>query len=319
MIAAGRPPLHLWVYNHPLSGIGDQLVFFWLLMKQQGYRVTMSRRPRLDALNVIIENFSEDSSQTLIEFCERTGKRVAIIMTEHLDLSDDELLIHGLPLRNKNDYMAPETQLMRIKNLMDCAPWLRAIFTLGDLPELKGSALMFPGIPVRTLPFPALHRIAVAAETPQNDFAFSGGSTVFRTRILQKVAASHSLIQTTQYPSRKRRDQINASARIVLNVPQRLGWRWLSPMRIIAALNCGRATVSIATEDTSWISRCCLQLPGPDWPWRLAEARNNWIGEYLTASERYESMRLDFLAERGFPTDLFEYWSLLERSSLKYD
>lgn len=311
-----RPPLHLWVYNHPLQGISDQLEFFFLLLKQHNYHVSMSRKPRLDALNVVIENFSETSSRTLIDFCEQTGKRVALIMTEHLDLQGGELLIHGEPLWNNNDYMHPATQVARIKNLMDCVPWLRAIFVLGDLPQLKGSERMFPGIPVRALPFPVLPRIDIAEQTPQHDFVFSGALTAFRKQVLQTVGARHSLVHSTQFLPRKGRDQLNTTARIVLNIPQRPGWRWLSLMRIIAALHCGRATVSIASEDTSWIARCCIQLPEADWERRLGEMLADWQGAYAMAYQHYEQMRLDFFAERGFPSDLFEYWALLEARSL---
>lgn len=309
-------PLHLWVYNHPLQGISDQLEFFFLLLKQQGYPVSMSRKPRLDALNVVIENFSETSSQTLIDFCQQTGKRVALIMTEHLDLHGSELLIHGERLWNDNDYMHPATQVARIKNLMDSVPWLRAIFVLGDLPQLEGSERMFPGIPVRALPFPVLPRVDVAEQAPQHDFVFSGALTVFRKQVLQTVEGCHSLAHTMQFLTRKGRDQLNTTARIVLNIPQRQGWRWLSLMRIIAALRCGRATLSIATEDTSWIARCCYQLTESDWEQRLGEMIGDWQGAYATAYERYEQMRQDFLSERGFPSDLFEYWSLLEKSRL---
>lgn len=309
----GLPPLHLWVYNHPLHGISDQLEYFFLIMRQHGYPVSMSRKPRPDALNVVIENFSEASSQTLIDFCERTGKRVALIMTEHLDLKGGELFIHGERLWNDNDYMHPATQVARIKNLMDCVPWLRTIFVLGDLPQLEGSERMFPGLPIRALPFPALQRADPAAQAPHHDFVFTGGFTAFRERVLQSVAASHSLTHTTQFLPRKGRDQLNATARIALNIPQRSGWRWLSLMRIIAALRCGRATVSIATNDTSCIARCCFQLDEAQWEERVGDLLADWRGAYVVAHERYEAMRTDFANEHRFPSDLIEYWTLLEK------
>lgn len=311
-----RPPLHLWVYNHPMAGISDQVEFFFLLMQQQGYRVTMGRKPRLDALNVVIENFSETTSQTLLDFCERTGKRVALIMTEHLDLQGDELFIHGERLWNDNDYMHPATQAARIKNLMDCLPCLRALWVLGDLPELIGAERMFPGIPVHALPFPSLPRVDLTAHAPRYDFVFTGVITAFRQQVLHAVAAQHSLTHTTQFLSRKGRDQLNATARVALNIPQRPGWRWLSLMRIIAALRCGRATVSIASNDTSAISRCCFQLGEKDWEQHIGEMVQDWPALYAVAHERYQAMQAEFLNEQGFPTDLLEYWALLERKWL---
>lgn len=310
------PKLHLWIYNHPLAGISDQVEFFFLIMQQHGYRVSMSRKPRLDALNVVIENFSETTSQTLIDFCEQTGKRVALIMTEHLDLLKGELFIHGEKLWNNNDYMHPVTQVARIKNLIDCLSCLRAFWVLGDLPQLIGSETMFPGIPVHALPFPSLPRVEPAIQSPRHDFVFTGALTAFRKQLLQSIAKYHSLTHTTHFLSRKGRDQLNATARIVLNIPQRPDWRWLSLMRVIAALRCGRATISIGSRDTSAISRCCFQIEEAQWQNEVEGLLSDWPETYFLAHERYEAMRIDFIAERDFPSDMIEYWALLERKSL---
>lgn len=310
------PQLHLWIYNHPLAGISDQVEFFFLTMQQHGYQVSMSRKPRLDALNVVIENFSEVTSQTLIDFCEKTGKRVALIMTEHLDLLRGELFIHGEPLWNDNDYMHPVTQATRIKNLMDCISCLRSFWVLGDLPQLIGSETMFPGVPVCALPFPSLPRVAPAVKEPEHEFVFTGALTVFRQQVLKSLGEHYSLVNTTHFLSRKGRDQLNSSARIVLNIPQRSDWRWLSLMRVIAALRCGRATLSIGSQDTSAISRCCFQVSGDQSLHNAAELLSDWYGAYLLAYERYESMREDFIVKHPFPSDMIEYWALLERNWL---
>lgn len=310
------PLIHLWIYNHPLVGITDQVDFFFLIMRQHGYTVTMGRRPRLDALNVVIENFSESSSGTLIDFCEQTGKRVALIMTEHLDLRGDELYIHGERLWNTNDYMHPVTQVARIKNLMDCVPYIRNIFILGDLPRLEGSDRLFPGLSVRFLPFPKLHPVDLMAHQPSRDFVFTGFMTNFREQVVKSISKKYSLTHTTQFLSRRRRDQLNHDARIVLNIPQRPDWEWLSLMRILAALRSGRATVSIRTNDTSCISRCCFQLNDAEWQDRMGELLGDWRGSYNFAYDMYELMRIDFLKDFKFPSDIFEVWAMLERESV---
>lgn len=307
----GTPRIHLWVYNHPLIGVSDQITFLRMILQQQGYVMTLGRRPRLDALNIVIENFSETTSQILIDFCEQTGKRVALVMTEHLDLLGSELYIHGEPLWTYNDYMHPATQISRIKNLMDCATFFSAIFVLGDLPQLHDSERMFPGLPVRNLPFPVVPHSQAPAQPPQHDFVFTGAITAFREQILSDLSA-YSLAHLPQLLSRKRRDIFNTSARIALNIPQRPGWRWLSLMRIIAALLCGRATVSIATNDNSYISRCCRQLDEHEWKGQITSILSNWQCEYDSAWHNYDSMRLEFLELVNFPADIFEYWALLE-------
>ncbi len=314
---ANKPSIHLWVYNHPLVGISDQIEFFFMIMQQHGYPVSMSRKPRLDALNVVIENFSEESSEQLIEFCKQTGKRVAVIMTEHLDLLDGELFFHGERLDVPNDYMHPATQMARVKNLMDCVTYLRSILVLGDLPQLKGSERMFPGLPCRSLPFPKLQKVAPGDIFPTNDLAFSGALTEFRKKVLRSLKHRCTVNYPNHFLSRRARDKLNESARIILNIPQRPGWRWLSLMRVIAGLRCGRATVSVNTVDESQISRCCLQLPREEFDARIEELIANWQPTYTEMFERYEEMRTDFLTEHAFPTDIFSYWALLERKSLK--
>src|SRR3954470_4037116 len=111
MESCRTPVVHLWIYNHPFCRITDQVEFLKLTLAQNGYRLSIGRQPKLHALNFVIENFSEISSGILSEFCRSTGKRVAVIMTEHLDFIGDQISIHGTPLWQDNDYMHPDTQV----------------------------------------------------------------------------------------------------------------------------------------------------------------------------------------------------------------
>jgi hypothetical protein len=312
---AKNPPIHLWVYNNPLHGISDQIEFIFMIMREHGYKITMSRHPREDALNLVVENFSEATSGTLIEFCKNHGKRVALVMTEHLDLMGYQLFIHGDPLWSKNDYMHPATQVARIKNMMDCIPYLRAILVLGDLPELIGADVMFPGVPVRTLPFPKIDFIDVSKKEAKTDFVFSGVLTDFRKDILKKIQLNYSVDHPNYFLTRKERDRLYETAKIILNVPQRDGWRWLSLMRVMAALRCGRATISIGTNDSSAISCCCIQLSESEWERQISGLLADWRNVYRNSYDQYETMRLKFVNQRRFPTDLFQYWASIETIS----
>jgi hypothetical protein len=313
---AVKPAVHLWIYNHPINGISDQIEFFFLVMQQHGYPVTISRKPRLDALNVVIENFSEASSQELIDFCEQTGKRVAIIMTEHLDLIEGELVFHGERLGTSSDYMHPANQMARIKNLMDCITYIRCFLVLGDLPQLIGADRMFPGVACRFLPFPKLDRIRTEDGALENDLAFTGALTAFRKDLLDKLRQQFTVGYPSHFLSRHGRDRFNQTSRIVLNVPQRPGWKWLSLMRIIAALRCGRASVSVETCDTSHIAQCCVQLPIQEFEAKIGDFIANWQDTYSEMFDRYETMRQHFASEHPFPADIFGYWALLERRHL---
>lgn len=312
------PHVHLWIYNHPFCRISDQVEFLRLTVCQNGYRFSVGRQPKVNALNVVIENFSETTSETLCQFCRSTGKRVAVVMTEHLDFIGNQIYIHGDPLWRDNDYMHPATQFARIKNLMDCTPYIRSFIILGDLPELKNFDLIFNGITVRSMPFPRLeqrpqgtHRLSGA---DLSDLAFTGLMTTYRQQIVSSLEKGLRVSCPGKFVSRKVRDSLNRASKIVLNIPQRQGWRWLSLMRIIAALRCGRATISLGTNDDSKISACCTQLniEGADWIDALCGQLEKWESLYYRSVESYAAMADSYAKKVGFPHDLFDYWTLVE-------
>lgn len=314
------PLIHLWIYNHPFNGISDQVEFFITVFKQHGYTVSASRQPHNSALNVVIENFSAQTKGILTEFCQATKKRVAVIMTEHLDFDAGQIFIHGDPLWSNNDYMHPATQLNRIRYLMDSLPYIRCFFVLGDLPELKNISAMLPGIDVRTIPFPKIDLVQNNAECNSesitSDFLFTGFITSHREKILAVMRTSKlSIAFPEKFVSRKKRDAMNRSTRLVLNIPQRKEWRWLSLMRIVAALHCGRATVSLGTQDDSEIAACTYQVDinNPNWLLNLNEYAENWDALYRTALGNYKNMIEEFERLHKFPHDMFEFWAITDR------
>ena len=318
MKSSRSPLVHLWIYNHPFCRISDQVEFLKLTLCQNGYRMSVGRRPKVDALNVVIENFSETTSEILCDFCRSTGKRVVVIMTEHLDFIGNQIYIHGDPLWQDNDYMLPETQLARIKNLMDCAPYIRSFMVLGDLPGLKNLDLMFSGITVRSIPFPRLEQQPPRTNgLPANslsDLAFTGYMTTYRQEILSSIEKKLGVSCPGKFVSRRVRDSLNRASKIVLNIPQRRSWRWLSLMRVIAALRCGRATISLGTRDDSKIAACCTQLDieRADWVDALYEQVEKWESLYHRSVENYAAMADSYGKKVGFPHDLFDYWTIVE-------
>lgn len=309
-------PVHLWVYNHPPHGISDQVEFFIAIMRQNGHGVTMGRLPRQDALNVVIENFSDETSAILMNFCRETGKRVSVIMTEHLDFIDREIYIHGDPLWSDNDYMHPATQISRIRNLMDCACYIRGFFVLGDLPQLLNMNMMMPGVAVRTLPFPVLtwpedtpHWAALPA-----DLVFTGAVTGYRAELIDVLKSQLVVRHPDGFLSRKGRDKFCQLGRLNLNIPQRPDWQWLSLMRIIAALRCGRATVSLGTRDTSKIASCCVQIDMQAGAYltQLRDLTAQAEKIFAMAFAGYHAMAEEYLREHPFPADFFDYWAITE-------
>ncbi|MDC8448512.1 MAG: hypothetical protein LV473_09150 [Nitrospira sp.] len=314
------PPIHLWIYNHPFSGISDQVVFFVTALKQRGYAVSVGRQPRLSSLNVIIEGFSVRSNRdVLMEFCRSSKKRVAVIMTEHVDIENGQILFHGAPLGSANDYMPPATILARLKHLLECLSYIRCFFVLGDLPELRNISTMLPGLDVRTIPFPALDsgpQEAGASGDTAHDLVFTGVMTEYRARLLALLeGAGLSVACPRKFLSKNRRNAMNQLGKIIVNIPQREGWPWLSLMRIIAGLQTGRATISLGTQDVSRIASCCTQLDirEPDWMSTVKHSVHDWKEMYVRDFANYSIMAKKFEEEKPFPHDVFEYWSITDR------
>ena len=316
----GMPPIHLWVYNHPVSLISDQVSFAVMALRQHGYPVSVGRRPRHSSLNVVIEGFSSRNRDILLEFCQSSRKRVAVIMTEHLDIEHGRIFFHGAPLGTENDYMHPATILARIKHLLECLSYIRCFFVLGDLPELRNMSTLLPGLDVRAIPFPRLDGVSSKdidrSSEPVNDLVFTGGMTGYRVDLLGRLQAKGlSVVCPQAYVSRKRRDAMNRSAKVIMNIPQREGWRWLSLMRIVAGLQTGRTTISLGTSDISQIASCCTQLDirKQDWISEVKQCVDDSKSLYYRDAVNYSVMAKKFEQERPFPHDVFEYWSITDR------
>ena len=315
------PPIHLWIYNHPFSGISDQVVFFVTALKQKGYAVSVGKQPRPSSLNVVIEGFSLRSHRdVLMEFCQSTRKRVAVIMTEHIDIENGQILFHGAPLGSANDYMPPATIFGRVKHLLECLLYIRCFFVLGDLPELRNLSTMLPGLDVRSIPFPSLddgpcEAVGTSADTV-HDLVFTGVMTEYRAKLLGLLEEEGlSVTCPRKFISRNRRNAMNRSGKIIVNIPQREDWQWLSLMRIIAGLQTGRAAISLGTHDASRIASCCTQLNLQDHDWvnRVKQCVGGWKSLYMRDLMSYAAMAQKYEQERPFPHDVFEYWSITDR------
>jgi len=317
--ANGKPRIHLWIFNHPYHGISDQVDFFTASFRQAGYVVSVDRKPRNDALNVSIENFSVSTRDTLIDFCTKSRQRVAVIMTEHIDFDRGEIFVHGHPFWSHNDYMDPAVQVERLRCLMDCAPYVRCLMVLGDLPELRSMSELLPGMNVQTIPFPRLPHLphSDVSHRPQPDYdtLFTGVITQYRRALLKKIRNEGiSTYCPEKFVSVEQRDEMNRNARVVLNIPQRMGWNWLSLMRIIAALRCGRATVSLGTSDMSKIAACTYQLnmEDADWLRSLESLVGDWQGIYNEAHDNYCAMISQFELAYPFPHEFLETWAIAD-------
>jgi hypothetical protein len=261
----GAVRVHLWVFNNLFQGISEQVEFFCTSLRDHGFRPSVSRSPVHGALNVVIENFTPESAAQIARFCADTGKRVGVILTEHIDLLYGRLFFHGRPLSQRDEYMHSVTKTSRITNLLLLRDQISVLLRLGDLPRLRNFEQVMPGVPIRTIPFPSISPTdrALPGEKAQYDFVFTGILTAYRRKVLKTLSKSFSVYVPQGHGaqnlvSRRRRDAINAQAKLVLNIPQSSEWQWVSPMRVLAALRCRRVTVTFRSREKTLIDPICL-------------------------------------------------------------
>lgn len=315
-------PIHLWVYNHPFPRISDQVSFAVLAFRQHGYAVSVGRRPVPTSLNVVIEGFSSSHRDILIEFCRSFQKKVAVIMTEHMDFEHGRIFFHGSSLGSENDYLHPISAMARVTHLLECLPYIRCLFVLGDLPELRNMSIMLPGINIRSIPFPKLDDMSnmyVESSTGIcSNLVFTGAITRYREKLLAILEADGIPVACPKvFVSRRRRNSMNHAAKLILNIPQREAWRWLSLMRIVAGLQMGRATISLGTSDVSCIASCCMQLDilKEGWINEVKKCIDDWRLMYRRSIVDYSLMAKVYEQKNPFPHDVFEYWSITDRVS----
>lgn len=308
-------PVHLWVFNHPVNAISDQIEFFIDAFSEAGYKASWGRNPQKNALNVLIENFTFEGRKVVADFCEAYGTRVAVIMTEHVDLVKSQVLFHGKPLGNRSDYIKKDEQISRLRHLLFLQRYIRCLFVLGDLPRLENFNQMMVGAEIHTIPFPSIAFLNKRDARPNFDAVFTGYLTDHRKKVLCELEAKKLNIKYERYMvPHKLRNALNKDACIILNIPQERDWKWLSPMRVIAGLKCGRATVSINTSDTSEISRCVLQIDASDRDWAngLMPIVDNWLNVYIEAFEKYSDLVVNFREKHSFPHEVMEYWAITD-------
>lgn len=315
-MAPTRPEVTLWVFNHPLRYITEQAEFFCSILRENGYRVRISNRPSPSSLNVLIENFQTATTDPVLEFCRAYRKRVAVILTEHLDFIGQQILFHDVRLYSGNDYMPPLVKMERLSSLMILREQIRCFLRLGDMPRLVNLEQMIPGIPVRTLPFPAIapaDRSALDRRSgPDIDLVFTGQMTDHRRQMLDRLQKDFTVLTGRDIVSRRRRDAMNARARLVLNLPQSRSWQWLSTMRVLAALRCRRATLAIGNFHESAVSPGCLRLREEELErTRVREAVDRHEAEFEARLAAYNAMARSG-ANAPFPHADFELWAELE-------
>ena len=311
-----RPLVHLW--DQSLGPIDDQISFFCESFEQNGYSASAGAIPRTDALNFVIENITKETQALFVDFCTTHHKRLCIIMTEHIDVAEGELLFNGMPLGRQSNYIPMTHKLARFGRLVANRDYFSGFAVLGDLPRLRGISTFFPDTEKFTIPFPDLDYIHSEKKSrTTHDLLFTGYLTRYRSQVLSILQdAGFSTWTPGKLVIAKDRDFYNRQAQIILNIPQDENWLWLSPMRVMAGLRCGRATVSLATQDDSEIVGCTcpLDIEKPDWIKTLSGYVHNARHAYEKTHADYTKIARLFREKFPFPHHFLETWAAGEHN-----
>ena len=312
------PPIRLWAQRSEAMFNADHYAFLRDSFTAAGYSdFSISPHPRDDALNLVIEYFPPHKRPVYWDYFQAKGKRIGIIMTEHIDWQDGNILFHGRPLDAEDNYLTNKSKYDRIKGIQSLLEVTACYLRLGELPELKNYPEIFPGPVLYPLPYPAINPVSRRqtgqAEGYDFDLAFVGFMTDYREEVTAQLKTHFHVGAHRRTLSRHQRDAFHSRAKIVLNIPQRPDWLWPSPLRIYAALRAQRGTIHIGANPIGVSPKFCAVMP-PD-EGMLAKQLMDWIenptGFYKDCLDRYNKFIQS--EENGtFPHHIFEEWAQAE-------
>lgn len=304
--------VNLCIFNHPMAGITDQAFFVETLLRNRGYDVSISDRLRKDALNLVIENFRLASDgfnfvESMEKFCGRFGKRVGIIMTEHIERHEAQILFNGALL---TDAVYIANKMSRLFSVLAHSKFAHCFFTLGPLPELNSFRQIFLLHSLYRLPFPDLGTSMPAGDLPYADeigydAVFTGSMTPYRKQVLEELRSRFKILVSTEFQTEVRREALYRGAKVALNIPQDASWGWISPMRVIFGLRVGRPTVHFGGT---------LRQTEFDRAVPLEEDLSTAIAD-PAALYKNQATGYDQLVRKGanqFPDHIFRLWAMLE-------
>lgn len=309
--------IHLWIFNHKFTHIIDFTESLIARFRQNGYRVTLGRRPNGDALNVVLESFNTESRGEIKEFYRATGKRVAVVMTEDLEFIENRVLMHQKPIWEDDGYMHPGTKVRRVVNLVALTPYIELFITFRTMIDLSSLAIVFEETPVCYLPYPEVAHMLGGAPVA-HDLVFSGSGTAYRNTFLRQLERQGiGVYHPKRWISRNRMHALYRGSKIVLSLPQSKTWNgFLSIMRFLSALRAGKPLLLLFEKTESPaipsvpVQKLDINLPSfrDEMMARLAD----WEGLYQRTFEQYHDVVAEGIRRDGLSHEYFAEWQATE-------
>lgn len=238
------PTVNIATNPHPISIIDDQLNFITHSLNTHGLAYQTSRSLSSKMLNIVIEGFDLFNAENIARFCVKFNKKIAVVMTEHIEINHDNLLIvNENQLFSNNEYMPYAA--MRFEAICKLIPHIQFFIILGHLPYKKNITKIFKNIPVIEINYPEIE-FRTAVTQYKNDFIFQGSLTNYRTSMLKKISKRFPSLLISFKDNSNKRETVLLDSKYSLQIPQYKNWRHISPMRCLYSLKNGVVTLNIS-------------------------------------------------------------------------
>ena len=298
---------------HPIhnnySGILDQVECLSSYLESQSFDYQISYTLDPSALNLVIENFNEESALTIESFCNKWNKKILVIMTEHisLDLSMGDAdrkgaIKFGSYDINNTDYIGNLSQ--RFYSLSMIYEHVVGFATIGELPFLNDLKKIFYVEKVYRFNYPAVINKKTGNYTckPKYDISFSGFVTEYRSKVFIELGKKYKFKRYDIVEDGIKREENARTAKIAVNIPQEGDWPWVSPMRVVYYLSIGIPCVHIGKGDNTLFYDKVLSWVDID------QAIKSPDLVYKKQVDAYMNLSID----GGSLKSLFGVWNILE-------
>ncbi len=239
---------HLSPVNGDYRGVYDQINYLKYFFDTYGVSYRISNLLDPDALNLMIENFNQESVIQISNFCERYDKKIVVVMTEHLNIGDNNTLRYGIYTTSDTEYIGNIDQ--RIYSLTMLSEYILSFTTIGELPLLKDIGRIYGVSQKYRLNYPKVRlKNILSNRSAAYDLSFTGYMTRYRHKVEKKLSKKYSVNFSEIVGSDEERRLNLLSAKAVVNVPQNPKWVWVSPMRVINSLKMGLPCVHYGGGD----------------------------------------------------------------------
>lgn len=232
--------LKFYIGNHFDYGISDQL-YYLKRRVQTDFNFNFCETIPANNFFLSIENFNPSFTKTI----KSQNTMFGVVLTELMDFDESgHLKVNSQLLLERRTYIVDMQR--RFFELIKCLPKIDFFLTLFNSPTVSMIKEVFPNTPVYNLCLWPNFKILIPKEF-EYDYSFFGTATPYRTKLLNQISKTNSVIVKHGISELDRQILIKKS-KFVLNLPQDNAWGSVSPMRVLSAHNAGRFIVNIGTD-----------------------------------------------------------------------